>query len=139
MKNKSNTLSGQHGFSLVELLVVIAVIGIIAAIAIPNIANITGNATYAKNQRNAQSIASVANAAIAAGYTNGWASRWDMVTNLSSGTPILVTNANNPSSVMSFSVSTLSAGEQAGATNFLSFSGTGASSSVNYVASGSAP
>jgi prepilin-type N-terminal cleavage/methylation domain-containing protein len=74
MKSTSFKLSGQKGFSLVELLVVIAVIAIIAAIAIPNIANITSAATISKNQRNAQNIASVASAAIAAGYTPTWGS-----------------------------------------------------------------
>ncbi len=133
MKNKS-TLSGQRGFSLVELLVVIAVIGIIAAIAIPNIANITGNATYAKNQRNAQSICSVANAAVAAGYNgSGWTDKGSVISSLAGTNAILVTNANNASNVMSFSVSTMSQPEQDGAKDFISFA---APTTVNYVAAG---
>jgi type IV pilus assembly protein PilA len=113
MKTKTK-LSGQHGFSLVELLVVIAVIAIIAAIAIPNIANITSQARVAKDQRNAQNVASVAAAAKAAG-AQGDLSGTNVVSTLQ--TPVTVTNGAN---VMSFSVSTMSAAEQAGAATYLS-------------------
>lgn len=141
MKLKTNTLSGRQGFSLVELLVVIAVIGIIAAIAIPNIANITGNATYAKSQRNAQSIASVANAAIAAGYApTTWTHASAVVTALASGTSITVPAPNgNAANAMTFSVSQLDPTEQTNTYKFLTATGTGAQTTVSYVASGSAP
>ncbi|CAN5407770.1 hypothetical protein BH09VER1_BH09VER1_09790 [soil metagenome] len=137
---KTNTLSGQQGFSLVELLVVIAVIGIIAAIAIPNIANITGQAQYAKDQRNAQSIASVANAAIAAGYTGtGWGGAGAtaaQVIDALSGTPGVVVQQSN-GSPMTFSVSELSQTEKDGIIShgFLDVTG---STSIQYKASGTA-
>jgi len=109
MKIKSK-LSGQRGFSLVELLVVIAVIAIIAAIAIPNIANITAQATIAKSQRNAQNIASVASAAKAAGVTtalNTTAAATTLQSPLTNGTG------------MTFSVSTMSAAEITAAQAYL--------------------
>ncbi len=109
MKNKSN-LSGQRGFSLVELLVVIAVIAIIAAIAIPNIANITAQATVAKSQRNAQNIASVASAAKAAGVA--------AALNTTAAATTLQTPVTNATG-MSFSVSTMSADEITAAQAYL--------------------
>jgi len=70
MKKPTSKLSLQHGFSLVELLVVIAVIAVIAAVAIPNIAGITQNAQTATDRRNAQNVASISSAALAAGATS---------------------------------------------------------------------
>lgn len=119
MKLTSKKLSGQHGFSLVELLVVIAVIGIIAAIAIPNIANLTGSATDAKNRRNAQNIASVASAARAAGVTNAFL-KADVITSLETG---VSTNG------MSFSISPLAPTEQTGALIYLN-DGAGANANM---------
>jgi type IV pilus assembly protein PilA len=87
MKSKF-TLSGQRGFSLVELLVVIAVIAVIAAIAIPNIANITEQAKDAKSRRNAQNIASVAAAAKAAGTTTPLQTVAQAEAALKAGTPV---------------------------------------------------
>ena len=115
MKTKSFQLSGQKGFSLVELLVVIAVIAIIAAIAIPNIANITTQARYAKDQRNAQNIASVAAAAKAAGVTNALGTLSEAQTLTNSGGVSAVSGGQT----LTFGVSGLSAAEWAGATNHL--------------------
>ena len=112
MNSKSFKLSGQKGFSLVELLVVIAVIAIIAAIAIPNIANITTQARYAKDQRNAQNIASVASAARAAGYTATGLQNKSTVIGLLEGSTVVVTNGGQ---VMNFGISPLSAAEETGA------------------------
>lgn len=96
MKSKSFNLSGQKGFSLVELLVVIAVIAIIAAIAIPNIAGITGAANQAKAQRNAQNIVSTYNAAIAAGLTNAPADLTAAIDLITNGVAVTIgTNTNN--------------------------------------------
>jgi len=88
MKKPTARTFVQHGFSLVELLVVIAVIAVIAAIAIPNIANITGAATEAKHQRNAQNIANLAAAARAAGNTNAYGTISAWVTDLTSSNGI---------------------------------------------------
>lgn len=103
--------SGQHGFSLVELLVVIAVIAIIAAIAIPNIANITSQAETAKARRNAQNISSVASAAKAAGVTEDLSDRDTVIGLLETG----VTNSTE----MRFGISPLAGGEAAQALSYL--------------------
>ena len=113
MKYKSK-LSGQHGFSLVELLVVIAVIAIIAAIAIPNIANITTQARYSKDQRNAQNIASVASAAKAAGATNSLQSPANAIAALETGIAVV-----NGGQTMTFGISRLSTTDELGATQHL--------------------
>lgn len=106
MKKPTRTISVQHGFSLVELLVVIAVIAIIAAIAIPNISNITGSAREASYQRNAQNIASVASAARAAGYATDWPTTVPgLLGVLGSSNGVQVTNGGN---VMSFRVDAIS-------------------------------
>jgi prepilin-type N-terminal cleavage/methylation domain-containing protein len=118
MKSTSFKLSGQKGFSLVELLVVIAVIAIIAAIAIPNIANITSSATVAKNQRNAQNIASVASAAIAAGYEPTWTDEEAIYTDLlddGSGT------AGVTVGTMKFAISPMSGDEVSGFQDYIDF------------------
>jgi len=108
MSTKSFKLSGQRGFSLVELLVVIAVIAIIAAIAIPNIANITQQAKVAKNQRNAQNIVSVATAAIAAGYPATWADEAAVITDITSGDVKVTNSTGGTENVMTFKVSEIS-------------------------------
>jgi len=121
-------LSGQRGFSLVELLVVIAVIAIIAAIAIPNIANITSQATVSKDQRNAQNIASVASAARAAGYTNSW-------TSVANAVSVLSTNGGQGltvvagSGTLQFGISPIA---ETGYTNYLSISASGTPDQVLY-------
>lgn len=129
MKSNSFKLSGQKGFSLVELLVVIAVIAIIAAIAIPNIANITTQARYAKDQRNAQNIASVASAARAAGYTASGLQGTNAIATLETG--VSVTNGGQ---VLTFGISPLSAAEETGALNHLT-ANTNAAGAVLYTPS----
>lgn len=126
MKTKSFKLSGQGGFSLVELLVVIAVIAIIAAIAIPNIANITSQARIAKDQRNAQNIASVASAAVAAGYAATWADNQAVYNDLVDGVEV-----PSGTTTMQFGISTLSVPEQTGAFTYL-LTTPGTPSTVNY-------
>ena len=76
----------EHGFTIVELLVVIVVIGILAAITIVSYTGITSRAKAARAQSNANSVQSVAeiyfsdtaqtgyyptNAAALTGYTTG--------------------------------------------------------------------
>jgi prepilin-type N-terminal cleavage/methylation domain-containing protein len=51
-----------HGFTIVELLVVIVVIGILAAITIVSYTGITAKANTSKSQSNAQAVQSVAEA-----------------------------------------------------------------------------
>jgi len=127
MKNKRQfKLSGQQGFSLVELLVVIAVIAVIAAIAIPNIAGITGQAKIAKDQRNAQNIASVAAAAKAAGVDGDLSTPDAAVSALQTG----VSGTLN-GQVLTFSVSTMSTEEQSGAKTYLQ-TGANTNSGVMY-------
>jgi prepilin-type N-terminal cleavage/methylation domain-containing protein len=56
------TRSQEHGFTIVELLIVIVVIGILAGITIVAYGGITGRANQSKVQQNASSVRSVAEA-----------------------------------------------------------------------------
>lgn len=116
MKSTTLFISKQHGFSMIEMLVVISIIGIIVAMALPSMTGIASQAEFARDQRNAQTIASVAASAVASGYpATNFNSEEQAINLLTQG--IEVTNNGQ---VMRFEVTSLSTNEQASARHFLS-------------------
>ena len=122
MKNTKKAI--QHGFSLVEMLVVIAVIGIIAAIAVPNIGRINDAAKDAKNRRNAQNIASVYASANAAGHDFFNTDLATTVTDIVTGYTIDPAD-EGPFAGTFFGVPNLSAIEQTAALQYLEIGASG--------------
>jgi prepilin-type N-terminal cleavage/methylation domain-containing protein len=107
-----------RAFTLVELQIAIAVIALMAAIAVPQVCRITNQAQAAKERANAQNVCSAAAAASAAGV---------MFTDLDSAVSALTSREGSvvaAGAVLEarYNLSSLTAGEVAGAKRHLRFS-----------------
>lgn len=111
-------MAALQAFTLVELQIVIAVIALMAAIAVPQVCRITNQAQVAKERANAQYVCSAGAAAAAAGVT--FTDLDSAVAALTSREGAVVTAGGMTET--RYQLTSLSAGEVAGAKRHLRFS-----------------